>query len=88
MKKLLLLSLCSFILPYTYAGTKQSLADFSKMLKIQQVRITKGDSFAMRHFSQSDDHINSKRDECMNACMMHNVVKYSFPNIFQKGTIH
>lgn len=39
MKKLLLLSLCSFILPYTYAGTKQSLADFSKMLKIQQLAI-------------------------------------------------
>ena len=50
--------------------------------------ITRGDFLAMRHFSRSDDHVNSKCDECMNACMMHNVVKYSFPYIFEKGAIH
>ncbi len=41
MKKLLLFSLCSFILPYTYAGAKQSLADFGKMLKTQQWAIAR-----------------------------------------------
>ena len=59
------------------------------MFKIQPVRITRGDFLVMHNFSQFDDHVNEKN--AMNAWMRvgcKNLVKYLFPNIFQKGTIH
>ena len=55
------------------------------MFKIQQVKITRGDFLVMHHFSQSDDHVNAKCNECMNACRMQKFSEILVPKYFPKG---
>ena len=78
---------CHFKLVILGPFSTMWISNLLDMFKIQQVRITKSDFLVMHHFSQSNDHVNAKCNAWMRVGCK-DLVKYSFPNIFQKGTIH